>query len=262
MDQIGPIPLTAYATAYHRMLETQSDTPLIVDPYAELLVKSIDPKNHSFSFQRRGYTIVRTHFMDLRICLWLSTHPTGQLVLLGAGLDTRAYRLECIPSTASIFELDMGDTITYKTDILKEIEPMCQLHRIAVNLTEDTWIEKLETTGLDTSRPILWIMEGLLYYLEQTTARKLLEGIKTLSAVHSALLADICVPGLVGVNFGLFLRYFKWGLSLDEVIDFFAASGWSVRALYADDVDQGRDVGQHGMIFVYSDQLDTTSVDS
>jgi len=260
MEHIGAIPLTAYATAYHRMLESQDAQPLVVDLYAKLLVEPITTDDHRFSFQRRDYTIVRTYVIDTLICSWLDTHPAGQLVLLGAGLDCRVYRLDCIPSSATVFELDMAETIAYKADILHDQTPSCELHRIAADLNKTTGIEQLIAAGLDPERPILWIMEGLLYYLNQSQVRELLAQLHNFK--ESSLVADICVPILAEVKFGLFMRYFQWGLALDEVQPLFHSVGWSVEAIYADEVDQGRDVGQQGMIFIFTDDLSTGIIKS
>jgi hypothetical protein len=45
--------------------------------------------------------------------------------------------------------------------------------------------------------------------------------------------------------------HFKWGLDIEDVPIFFSSYGWNTTSCYADDYDQGRDVGQRGLIFVH-----------
>ena len=47
-----------------------------------------------------------------------------------------------------------------------------------------------------------------------------------------------------------FSRHFKWGIDIKIVPTFLLSAGWDVSCFFADDYDQGRDVGQKAMIFV------------
>jgi hypothetical protein len=98
--------------------------------------------------------------------------------------------------------------------------------------------------------PTLWLLEGLVYYIEQDTVKSLLKSAAKICTGGSQIFADICVPGLTLAEYGPFMRHFKWGLNKEDVSPFFTHSGWNVSCAYADDHDQGRDVGQRGLIFV------------
>ncbi|MHA1960996.1 MAG: class I SAM-dependent methyltransferase, partial [Candidatus Thorarchaeota archaeon] len=104
--------------------------------------------------------------------------------------------------------------------------------------------------GFSKDVPTFWVLEGLVYYMDNEDVATLLKEAAKMSTVGSLLFADVCVPGLADARYGPFMMHFKWGLNEDEVPDFFAASGWNVACSFADDHDQGRDVGQKGLIFV------------
>jgi O-methyltransferase involved in polyketide biosynthesis len=106
--------------------------------------------------------------------------------------------------------------------------------------------------GFSEDIPTFWVLEGLVYYLKQEVIASLLKKTAEISAENSQIFVDLCVPILAELNFGPFSRYFKWGLEIDAVPSFFATAGWNiVSCSFADDYDQGRDVGQRGLIFVH-----------
>ncbi|MHA1943600.1 MAG: class I SAM-dependent methyltransferase, partial [Candidatus Thorarchaeota archaeon] len=134
--------------------------------------------------------------------------------------------------------------------ILQNETPLCKLVRIASDLTKPEWISDLLEGGFSKKIPTLWILEGLTYYLEQDAVISILQTASKNSVTGSQMFADVCVPGLTEARFGPFMMHFKWGLNKEEVPAFFEKSGWKVSSSFADDHDQGRDVGQRGLIFV------------
>ena len=108
----------------------------------------------------------------------------------------------------------------------------------------------LKRNGFSTKTPTFWVLEGLVYYLERQVVVSLLQTAAKMSTKTSRLFTDICVPVLAELDFGPFTPYFEWGLEKKAVPEFFAATGWKVSCSFADDHDQGRDVGQRGLIFV------------
>jgi len=91
--------------------------------------------------------------------------------------------------------------------------------------------------------------------MEQKIVVSLLEKIAKMSTKDSQIFVDLCVPILSELVFGPFTRHFKWGLKKKAVPTFFANVGWNVLCSYADDHDQGRDVGQRGLIFIHGTKL-------
>ena len=58
--------------------------------------------------------LVRTRFIDERLSRAMNAEGSAQVVILGAGFDTRAYRLRKILQNAKVFEVDYGPTQEYK----------------------------------------------------------------------------------------------------------------------------------------------------
>jgi methyltransferase (TIGR00027 family) len=247
------IPFTARLIAHHRAVETQRESPLIVDPFAARLAGDLSGELGGHSASRGDYSIVRAYFVEREVLgPWCEARKTSQVVMVGAGLDTRAYRLEPLANGKhTVFEIDFSSVIQYKERMLADERPLCRLVRVAADLEDGGWLEPLIAAGYSSNIPTLWIMEGLAYYLQKDTARSLLRDAAGASARGSQIFADLCVPILAEVRFGAFLRHFKWGLEKYDVAAFFASVGWDVLCDYADAHDQGRDVGQRGLMFAY-----------
>jgi methyltransferase (TIGR00027 family) len=253
-DEEDAIPFTARLLAYYRSQEHKSAFPLINDPFAELLAgdMTLYADKHKFVVQRGDYALVRSYFIENTLLnSWCINNEISQIVLLGAGLDTRAYRLEKLQTNQhTIFEIDFPPVIEYKEVILKNEEPLCTLIRVSEDLSTPNWDSSLIKNGFSTEIPTFWVLEGVAYYLEKKIFVSLLQTAAKMSTKTSRLFADICVPILAELEFGPFTPYFKWGLEKKAVPSFFTASGWKVSCSFADDHDQGRDVGQRGLIFV------------
>ena len=253
-DKKSAVPFTARLIAYYRALESRREDPLIVDPFAEKLAGDMRSyfRNHRRARGTNDYAVVRAFYIDERLLKpWCEKHKESQVVLLGAGLDARAYRFEPLGENShTVFELDFELVNRYKADVLKNDTPLCSLKRVSGNLSESTWISDLEAVGFSQNIPTFWLLEGLVYYLDQNMVVSILKTAAKNSADESQVFADVSVPGLTLAQFGPFMMHFKWGLNIEDVPAFFAHSGWSATCTYADDFDQGRDVGQRNLIFV------------
>jgi methyltransferase (TIGR00027 family) len=253
-EEEDALPFTARLMAYYRFQENKSASPLIIDPFAERLAGDLTAyaDKHKFVVQRGEYTLVRSYYIENTLLKpWCTNNKISQIVLLGAGLDTRAYRLENLQTNQhTIYEVDLPSVIEYKETILQDEKPLCNLLRISEDLSNPNWDSSLKENGFLTEIPTFWVLEGLAYYLEKQVVASLLQTAAKMSTKTSSLFIDICVPVLAELKFGPFTPYFKWGLEKKAVPEFFAASGWKVSCSFADDHDQGRDVGQRGLIFV------------
>jgi len=247
------IPFTARLIAYYRALESKSDSPLFVDPFAEGLAGDLSSyaKKHKFTVQRGDYPLVRSYFIEKNLLTTWCNQKETQVVLLGAGLDTRAYRfLPLKKNKHIIFEIDFEKVIKYKEKVLSDKKPLCNLVRVAGDLTEVNWEVNLIESGYSSEIPTFWILEGLVYYIDQFKTITLLKKLVEISHSASKIFVDVCVPTLAELVFGPFTRHFKWGLDKKDIPAFFAGTGWDVTCFYADDYNEGRDVGQRGLIFV------------
>ena len=135
--------------------------------------------------------IPRTRYGDdlLRICY--ETRGVRQLVLLGAGMDARAYRMQNM-SELRVFEVDQKTTFDVKEPLL-EGEQLTTASRVVV-ATEFTdrgqWSRDLEAAGFDRNVPSVWLLEGLVMYLSMSDTIAMMKDIGFLSANGSAVFHD------------------------------------------------------------------------
>ncbi len=194
---------TALGVAAARAAETESSDPLIRDPFARVFVEAagqgmwdlyLDPAlsaelDHDLQVQRQAMTdfmAVRTAFFD-EFFLDAAKSGVRQVVILAAGLDSRAWRLPW-PDGISVYELDQPKVLEFKTATLRRhgVEPRAKLANVAVDLRQD-WPTALRGAGFDASRPTAWSAEGLLRYLPAQAQDLLFERINALSPAGSRL---------------------------------------------------------------------------
>lgn len=193
---------TSLLTAAMRAVESnRSDAEgrLFSDPYAESLAgdegKEFLQKAIAAAGEQPAIAI-RTRYIDDKITEALKK-GIRQIVMLAAGMDTRAYRLN-FPNGTSIFELDRPEVLDYKQQKLINVQPQCKRRAIALDLRED-WNEKLLQAGFQKGARTLWVVEGLLMYLEEAQVITLFERLNALSSKGDILLFDILSRTLLEV---------------------------------------------------------------
>lgn len=130
---------------------------------------------------------------------------TRQLVLLGAGLDARAYRLPELEGV-KVFELDHPLTQPYKQRRVGSLEPLAaEVHFCPIDFERQAIGEVLSQAGFQTELPSLWIWEGVTMYLTPGAIDATLDAVALYSAVGSRLCMTYVAPksGLVQ-GIGLF----------------------------------------------------------
>jgi methyltransferase (TIGR00027 family) len=122
-----------------------------------------------------------------------------QVVVLGAGLDARAWRLPALRN-AIVFEVDHPATQVHKRARLTASGVrLCarDIRFAAVDLERDNVVERLAEIGHDHTRPSVFVCEGVLMYLTPEAADATLRALATLGAVGSLLALSYCVvPGV------------------------------------------------------------------
>jgi methyltransferase (TIGR00027 family) len=132
------------------------------------------------------YLGVRSRFFD-EFFAFASAAGIDQVVLLAAGLDTRAFRLDWLPGT-TVYELDAPKVVQFKDRVLTEQGAQSRCHRrtVAVDLRED-WPAALLQGGFHPRRPTAWLAEGLLPFLPDDAKDNLLTRVHELSAAGSQI---------------------------------------------------------------------------
>ena len=199
---------TALGVAAGRAVETAGANPLIRDDFAGILVSSagqawarltdpelawLDGDRHGQRVHRLGidYQAVRTHFFDEYFRAAADDDGIRQVVILAAGLDSRAYRLNWPPDT-TVYEIDQPKVLEYKTGILEShgAVPAARRRPVPVDLRDD-WPAALTAAGFDRTQPTAWLAEGLLPYLPSDAADRLFEKFTALSAPGSRVAVEV-----------------------------------------------------------------------
>ncbi|MGA8544066.1 MAG: class I SAM-dependent methyltransferase, partial [Mycobacterium sp.] len=198
---------TALSVAAARAVETASADPLIRDEFAYLLVSSagqpwarlaspglewLDDDEHGRRAHRLAcdYQAVRTHFFDNYFADAVAAAGIRQVVILAAGLDSRAYRLDW-PAGTTVYEIDQPQVVEYKTATLAsaDVAPKAARRTVPVDLRDD-WPAALSVAGFDRTRPTAWLAEGLLPYLPAAAHDRLFEMLTELSAPRSQVAVE------------------------------------------------------------------------
>lgn len=113
------------------------------------------------------------------------------MVILAAGMDTRAYRLDWPPGL-NLYEADQPQILAAKAQVLTDAgaQARCRRHTINVDLRQP-WRDSLLLAGFDPAQPSAWLLEGFLFYLPPEDAVRILDEVSELSAAGSVLGFDI-----------------------------------------------------------------------
>ncbi|EFA76841.1 hypothetical protein PPL_09593 [Heterostelium album PN500] len=114
-----------------------------------------------------------------------------QFVLLGAGLDSRGYRLP-FKSGTTVWEVDFPEVLNYKQFVLESVKDVIpkvsQANNVYITsdlLKPQDWTSQLQSTGFDSNKKTIWIMEGLLFYIERSGISLILNSVSKLSSSGS-----------------------------------------------------------------------------
>ena len=189
---------TALGMARVRAEESRRPDRLFDDPYAQAFLAAApgafaadQERATSGGLARLGavfffHGVIRTRFFDDYLIVATAV-GCGQVVLLAAGLDTRAFRLAW-PDGVRLFELDLPRLLAFKERVLaaQHAVPRCQRAVLPADLRED-WPAVLTTAGFQPAQPTAWLAEGLLTYLSADQAARLFTTVAELSAPTSQL---------------------------------------------------------------------------
>jgi methyltransferase (TIGR00027 family) len=132
---------------------------------------------------------VRTHFFDEYFGA-ATESGIRQVVILAAGLDSRAYRLDW-PAGVTVYEIDQPKVLAYKASTLQArgARPKATRHAVPVDLRDD-WPASLTAAGFDRTQPTAWLAEGLLPYLPVDAQNRLFQKLTALSELNSQVAVE------------------------------------------------------------------------
>jgi methyltransferase (TIGR00027 family) len=133
--------------------------------------------------------VLRTRFFDDYLRRIIADGAVRQIVLMAAGLDTRAFRLG-FPEHVHVFELDRASVLRHKERILRAAKATCWRRNVEVDLTS-AWETPLQKAGFDPRQPSGWLLEGFLFYLSTENLTRLLDRATRLASPGSYIGFDI-----------------------------------------------------------------------
>ncbi|GAA1938310.1 class I SAM-dependent methyltransferase [Amycolatopsis minnesotensis] len=259
-DIVTSVGITALGVAAARAIETHREDPLVSDPYAASFVRAANPPNpmpttpaeaavladhQGLWVLNSAYMAVRTRFFD-EYFLRATGEGVRQVVILAAGLDSRAFRLAW-PSGTTIYEVDQPKVLGFKQDVLDEQGATARGTRrtIPVDL-RDNWSAALLGAGFVPGEPTAWLAEGLLPYLPPDAEQLLLDTIDKYSGpgswlsveqpVDMARMLDDAQVGDVATQWGVDIRSLIHDDDRPDAKDTLRSLGWEISDESAADV--------------------------
>lgn len=153
----------------------------------------------------------RTKVFDAALLDALQNGAT-QVVVLGAGFDSRAYRFRTQLAEVRYLEVDYGPTQAYKRQRLAELSEVIppNVSFVPVDFTKDDLLQQLRAADYSEQRRTFFLWEGVTYYLPESAVRNTLEFVRDHSAPGSRLAFDYAGANNPAVN-NPSHKYARWG---------------------------------------------------
>jgi methyltransferase (TIGR00027 family) len=228
--QIENVSDTAFAVAHYRAEETDRPDALFRDPLASVLAGE---RGKQMGAAMPGpvllsqVVVIRTRIIDDYIRLAIS-EGVDTILNLGAGLDTRPYRMD-LPESLLWIEVDYSRVIQFKEERLASQKPRCRLERVAVDLANLPERRKfLQATNARTKK-LLILTEGLVSYLTEEDATSLADDLRAMDHAYGWIV-EYFSPQLAKLpkrrNYTRKLQNAPLKFMPKDWLGFFAAHGW------------------------------------
>ena len=220
---------TAFWVAHYRSIETNRNDALFRDPLAGVLAghrgKSI-ADSMPRGFMTSWVIAIRTRIIDdfIRDAV---AEGVDTVLNLGAGLDTRPYRMD-LPSSFQWIEADYPDVIAYKEERLAGETPRFKLTRVKCDLADDDARRRLFAATNAQARKLLVLTEGVIPYLSAEQAGALAEDLRTLDRA-AGWIVDFFSPELIKTRERMMagrLKNAPFRFQPADWFGFFEARGW------------------------------------
>ena len=183
MQADSPASKTALMVCAYRARASARENPICNDPWAAGLAGS-DGMELAERFDQHFphmelWMALRTAFLDAQVRHWIG-QGHSQVVVLGAGLDTRAARLAS--PGVRFFEVDFPSTQAEKRERLVSLDgyPVDSAEYTGCDFENDDFLDKLVESGFDSNAPAVITWEGVVPYLTEeavrATARRVADG--------------------------------------------------------------------------------------
>jgi O-methyltransferase involved in polyketide biosynthesis len=157
--QLGQVQESLLVPLYARAVDALKKRPILKDPKAVEMVQSIDWDFRRFNQRRRVVVAtLRTAMFDEWVRGFLSRHPEGTVVEIGAGLNTRFERLD--NGTVHWFDLDLPDTVELRRKFFIDSGRRVTL---AGSIVDPGWMAAVR----QSPGPYCFVAEGVFIYLTE-----------------------------------------------------------------------------------------------
>ena len=174
-ERIQHVSDTALMVAACRGMEDARADGFVRDPFAERLAgkRGMALARGLPNVELMCFGVgMRSRFLDELLLQAVGEQGITTVVCLGAGLDSRPWRLE-VPADVRWIEVDFPDMLDYKAAVLASEKPKCRLERMAADLNDPSERARILAGAGDGAG--LAITEGLLMYLPAETVEALAE---------------------------------------------------------------------------------------
>ena len=157
--RLGAVQETLFITLAARAAETQRKHPVLRDPRAVELLRSIDYDAAKYGRRAGGFfTVLRTAILDFWIREFLAAHPAATVVELGTGLNARFERVD--NGQVHWLDLDLPDTIELRRNFFADTG---RRRMVTASVLDEDWLPDVE----QSPGPYFFVAEGVLVYLPE-----------------------------------------------------------------------------------------------
>jgi O-methyltransferase involved in polyketide biosynthesis len=153
-----PIEESLFLTLCGRTLDNRSPHPILADTLAGEIIGKLDYDVGRFHLSASPILNIalRAKKLDQVARTFITRHPNAVGLDLGAGLDTRAFRINP-PPTVDWYDVDFPEVIAARHQLLPD---RANTHAVGADLTDPTWLD-----AIPTGRSAVIVADGLLAFL-------------------------------------------------------------------------------------------------
>jgi methyltransferase (TIGR00027 family) len=226
---------TAFVIAHYRAVETGRLDALFRDPLAGLLAGERGKKMAAtmpMPSMTKQIVVIRTSIIDDYIQSAL-TEGVAAVLNIGAGLDTRPYRME-IPEELLWIEADYPHVIAFKEHRLRGEKPRCRLERVPLDLANGFERRRLFASIHERATKLLVLAEGVISYLSVEEVGPLADDLKAMAHAQYWIV-EYFSPEVVKFrqrrSIGRKMRNAPFKFAPKDYFGFFAEHGWHLKEI-------------------------------
>lgn len=165
--RLTPLQKTLLITLRGRAMDAGHKRPILHDQLAAEIVERLDDGTRALRLPVgvREAVAIRSRMLDRTVAQFVSTHPDAVVVELGAGLETRRYRVDA-PSTVDWYDVDFPEVTALRDRLLPHRD---NVHAISSSLLDPRWVD-----AIPADRPTIAVSDGVLGFLSEKDNQQVL----------------------------------------------------------------------------------------